>query len=362
MKTFTVGPVEPFKEISDAYKNAPCYFRTDEFSTLVLTNLTRLAALLGTSTKDGILYFTASGSGAMEAVVCNCLYPNEKVLVVNGGSFGKRFCDILSFYNFNFISIDIEFGSTLTPEILSHYDNQGFTSMFVNIHETSIGLLYDIKMISEFCKRNNMYLYVDAISSFLADEYVMDEYGVDATIISSQKGLCLSPGLSFVALSERQLEKCQQIKAKRNIYFDFSTYLSNIQRGQTPFTPAVGIMYEMRNMLDLIEKSGGLPSWLCGIEKKSHYFRDKASQKGFKYPAYPLSNMLTPLIFDTISAHKVFELLKNNYSIYVNPCSGKQAGSMIRVSHIGNLAEKDFDMLLYALDEVVTRYGDNPDR
>lgn len=360
MKTFTVGPVEPFKEIADAYKAAPCYFRTDEFSALVLNNLKRLATLMGTSTKDGILYFTASGSGAMEAVVCNCLYPAEKVLVINGGSFGKRFCDILRFYDFNFVSVDIEFGTTLTPEILSKYDGQGFTSLFVNLHETSIGLLYDINIISDFCKRNDLYLYVDAISSFLADEYAMDDYGVDATIISSQKGLCLSPGLSFVALSERQIEKCQQIKIKRNMYFDFSSYLANIKRGQTPFTPAVGIMHEMHNMLDLIEKNGGLTPWLQGIAGKSRYFRDKASQKGFKYPSYPLSNMLTPLVFDTISAHKVFELLKIHYGIYVNPCSGKQAERMIRVSHIGNLEEKDFDMLLDALEELVTNHGINP--
>ena len=80
---------------------------------------------------------------------------------------------------------------------LNQYENKDYTMLFVNLHETHTGQLYDIKMLSEFCKRNNLLFVVDAISAFLADEYDMDKYGIDLTIISSQKGLCLSPGMSF---------------------------------------------------------------------------------------------------------------------------------------------------------------------
>jgi aspartate aminotransferase-like enzyme len=75
------------------------------------------------------------------------------------------------------------------------------------LHETSTGQLYDIKMISKFCKKNNMYLIVDAISTFLCDEYHMDENDIDVTIISSQKGLCVAPGMSMVAINSRILKE-----------------------------------------------------------------------------------------------------------------------------------------------------------
>ena len=106
-----------------------------------------------------------------------------------------------------------------------------------------------------------MYLIVDAISTFMADDYEMDKYGIDVTIFSSQKGLCLSPGLSFVALSNRMKDKINECSPK-SMYFDFKLYLRDLPRGQTPFTPATFIMYELEAMLNLVDKMGGKKAWL----------------------------------------------------------------------------------------------------
>lgn len=353
MKHFIVGPVQMYPCTKEVYKNDTVYFRTIEFSNIVLDCLNRLSFLIGNNEKDSLIYLTASGTAAMEAVVENSVFEDDKVLVINGGTFGRRFCELLKHHNKNFDSINLNWGETLTSDLLYQFDNQNYTMLFVNLHETSNGQLYDIQLLSEFCKKNNMLLVVDAISTFLADDYDMEKYGIDATIISSQKGLCLSAGLSFISVSKRMKEKILSCSNVASSYFDLKDYFKNIERGQTPYTPAVNIIYELKAILDYIEATGGKEIWLKNIEAKAKYFRKKVLELGFEFPNYPLSNMLTPLIFKDIKASEIVKELKDRFQIYVNPCGGDLADKLIRISHIGNTTIKDIDDLLEKMQIVI---------
>ena len=345
-KLFTIGPVELYQRTKEVRLHNFIHFRTDEYSEIVKDTLSSLSCLLGNHTKDSLIYLAASGTAAMEATVENCVSDDDKTLVINGGSFGHRFCELLEFHHKNYSSIDIEWNEQLTQDHLDPYENKAYTMLFVNIHETQTGQLYNIKMLSDFCKRNNMLLVVDAISSFLADEYDMEKYGIDLTIISSQKGLCLSPGMSFVSFSKRMLEKIENMPLPASKYFDFKDYLKNITRGQTPYTPPVLVMYELKDMLELIEKEGGLNARLNFVKEKAEYFRKKAKELGLTIPNYPLSNALTPLYFKNINAYEIIQVLKDKYRIFVNPCGGNLAPHLLRVAHIGNTTIEDLDELL----------------
>lgn len=354
MKHFIVGPVEMYPCTKEIYKEDMVYFRTNDFSDIVLDCLSKLSNLIGNPNKESLIYLTASGTAAMEAVVENCVSDDDRVLVIKGGTFGKRFCELLKYHNKNFSSIDLAFGEALNKKHLENFENKGYTMFFVNLHETSVGQLYDINLIKEFCKRNNLELVVDAISTFLADDYDMNKNGIDVTITSSQKGLCLSAGLSFVSVSERMKEKIQNAKNSVTSYFNFKDYFKNIERGQTPYTPAVNVIFELRAILNFIEKFGGKEKWLSNIENKTKYFRKKAIEFGYKIPStYPLSNMLTPLIFDEISAGDVVRLLKDRHQIYINPCGGELADKMVRISHIGNTTIEDIVNLFENMNKIV---------
>ncbi len=355
MKRFTIGPVELYQSTKEVRLHDFVHFRTDEYSEIVKNSLSKLSSMLGNKTADSTIYLTASGTAAMEATIENCVQSFDKVLVINGGAFGHRFCELLEYHHKNYDSIDLKWNETLEYKHLMPYENKGFTMLFVNLHETHTGQLYDIKMISDFCKRNNMMLVVDAISTFLADEYDMEKYGIDLTIISSQKGLCLSPGVSFISFSKRMLEKLSY-PPPLSKYFDFIDYLNNIKRGQTPYTPAVFVMYELQDMLKLIEQEGGLKTRLAFVKQKAQYFRKKAKELGFYIPGYPLSNALTPLYFEDVDAYEVIQLLKNKYRIFVNPCGGDLSKNLLRVTHIGNTTIADiddlFDKLVLCVKEV----------
>lgn len=353
-KQFIVGPVELYESTKNVYHKNFTYFRTTEYGNMVKEILAKLNRIIGNTIPDSLIYLTASGTAAMEAVIENCCTRSDKALVINGGTFGKRFCELLEYHNVDFSQIKLEWDEALTSEHLTKFDNQGYTMLFVNLHETSTGQLYDMQILSDFCQKNNLLLIVDAISVILCDEYNMGKFGVDVTITSSQKGLCLSPGLSFISFSQRMLDRINKCEKTSSKYFDFKDYFENIRRGQTPYTPAVFIMYELADMLELIEKEGGKEARLNSIKEKCEYFRKKASKIGLKVPnSYPLSNMLTPLMFEDVNATDVLQILRERYHLYVNPCGGNLADKLCRVAHIGNTTIEDFDNLLEKLEIIV---------
>ena len=346
MRLFTVGPVEMLDEIRELGGEMVPYFRTAEFSELMLDTDRLLKKQMGAEELAKGIYLTASGSAAMEAAVLNCFSTEDKLLIVNGGSFGQRFVDICRIHSLPYEEIKLAAAEEFTAEHLAKYNPADFTGFLVNIDETSTGQLYDIGLISDFCRRGNLYLVVDAISSFLCDEYEMAKYDIDVTIISSQKGLCVPPGMSVVMLSERITEERVKKSRYASLYFDFKNYLHNFERGQTPYTPAVGICVQMNRALHLVEKEG-LANHLAHVQKVAVDFRSKAiEQLPVKLPAYPLSNAVTPLIFQQPIAYKVFETLKDEYDIFVNPTGGATHDTVLRVAHIGKTDTADNDMLL----------------
>ena len=193
---------------------------------------------------------------------------------------------------------------------------------------------------------------VDAISSFLCDPFDMDAYGVDAMIASSQKGPCVSPGMSMILLNERILKERVMKSDFRSLYFDFEPYLENFKRGQTPFTPAVGVCVELHAALCMIDRIG-LEKHLSNIEAVAKDFRSKLEGLPVSIPSYPLSNAITPVFFDEPIAYRVFEYMKERHGIYVNPTGGKLGETTFRVAHIGKTTVEDNSLLISRIKEAI---------
>lgn len=355
MKLFTIGPVEMFEEIKNIRRTQDIpYFRTKEFSNMMLDTDKILKKFIGTKENSQAIYLTASGTGAMEAVVLNCFSKNDKLLVINGGTFGQRFSEICTIHEIPFKEIKLQHDEKLSAQHFKKFENENFSGLLVNLHETSTGQLYDINLISEFCRQKNIFLVVDAISSFLCDPFEMDKFNIDAVITSSQKGLCVEPGMSVVILNEKIFSQRVLKSNLRSLYFDFKLYVENFKRGQTPFTPAVGICLEINAALHMIEKIG-LEQHLKNIKINAVDFRNKISALPLSIPNFPLSNAITPIIFNENIAYEIFERLKNDYDIFVNPTGGEFGKNSLRVSHIGNLTPSDNTILINHISEILRK-------
>ena len=248
----------------------------------------------------------------------------------------------------------MEMGEQLVREQLAPYENQGYTGFLVNLNETSTGVLYDIRLISDFCRRNRIFLLVDSISSFLADPFDMETLGVDAMITGSQKALACPPGISVIVLAPSAISRANRSKAK-TMYLNIKDALKNGERGQTPFTPAVAILRQINVRLKEIEAAGGVESENNRIKTQAEDFRNKIRNLPFEIVSKSLSNAVTPLHPLHASAYDIFLKLKDEYGIWICPNGGDLAEKVFRVGHIGHLTPDDNTTLVNAFKDLQRR-------
>ncbi|MBO4835874.1 MAG: alanine--glyoxylate aminotransferase family protein [Lachnospiraceae bacterium] len=357
MLNFTVGPVMSGESVREIGSQQVPYFRTPEFSEIMFENEALMKQFAGAEENARVVFMTGSGTASMEAAVVNVFTPADKVLVIDGGSFGHRFVEMLQIHAIPHEIIYPEFGQGITKEQLAPYEGKDFTGFLVNLDETSVGVLYDMELISQFCRRNGLFLVVDSISSFLCDPFDMKALGVQVMITGSQKALACPPGVSIIVLSEAAVQRVYATDPKC-MYLDLKLALKNGERGQTPFTPAVGTLLQIHQRLKEIEQAGGVDSEVKRIGGLAQYFRMRIAEEQlpFAIVSSSLPNAVTPLSpTNGTSAYSIFEVLKDEYEIWICPNGGDLADKVFRVGHIGALTEKDFDTLIDAWKDMQRR-------
>ena len=208
-----------------------------------------------------------------------------------------------------------------------------------------------MQLISDFCKRNNLFLIVDCISTFLADPFDMEALGADVMITGSQKALACPPGISVMVLSPKALARIEQIKCKCQ-YFDLKIALKNAERGQTPWTPAVSILRQINARLKEIDSNGGVEAEIARTASLANYFREHIKGLPFEIVSESLSNAVTPLHPTTASANDIFLKIKDEYGMWICPNGGDMKDTVFRVGHIGALTTADYDKLIDAFKDL----------
>jgi len=351
MLNFTVGPVMCSDEVRAVGGEQVPYFRTSEFSNIMFENESFMLKFAHAPEGSKAAFMTNSSTGSMEAVVMNCFTNKDKVLVINGGSFGQRFVELCEIHEIPYVSLNLNQGQRLTKDRLYEYDDQGFTGLLVNVDETSTGVLYDTEMIGDFCKKNKMFYVCDCVSSFLADPFNMDTCGCDVMITGSQKVLACPPGISIIILAPRAVEKVTNSKVK-SMYFNLADVLKNMERGQTPFTPAVGILLQINTRLKEIEAAGGAEVEISRVAAQAADFREKIKELPFELVSEAPANAVTSVHPLNADAYEIFLKLKDRYKIWICPNGGDMKSVVFRVGHIGYLNHDDNTTLINALKDM----------
>ena len=354
MLNFTVGPVMCSEAVCAVGGEQVPYFRTAEFSATMLENERLMLKFAKAPEGSKAVFMTNSSTGSMEAVVMNCFTEEDSVLVIDGGSFGHRFVELCEIHQIPHTVLKLAHGQKLTKERLYAYDGQAFTSLLVNIDETSTGVLYDSEMIGEFCRKNHLFYVCDCVSAFLADPFDMAACGADVMITGSQKVLACPPGISIIVLAPRAVERVTSRKV-RSMYFNLADALLNMQRGQTPFTPAVGILRQINARLREIEEAGGADAEIARVAEQAEDFRKKIRELPFEYVSESPANGVTPVHPLHADAYQIFLTLKDEYGIWICPNGGDMKSTIFRVGHIGHLSHEDNTTLINALKDMQKR-------
>jgi len=270
----------------------------------------------------------------------------DKVLVINGGMFGQRWFEMCKIYNKKTIAYSLPFGKKIIFKQLEQYIKSYKPNVILmQAVETSATQKFNVEAVGKLCKKYNTKFMVDAISTFLLDEYLMDKWNIDVSIISSQKGLGLAPGLSMVIFKSL-------FYGTQSYYFDLSKYLNLSGDLGLPFTPNILVLKQLNYRLKEVIKLG-LNKTIKKAEILAKDFRKKIKDLPFTLIAETPSNCATGLYTKRTDVKKLFKhLLTKN--IYFVP-SGGEAGKKFIVGHMGNLTVNDNTVLVRELKKWLKR-------
>ncbi len=192
-------------------------------------------------TQEDLFILTASGTGAMEAAAVNVLKRGDRVLSAVNGAFGQRFADIAASVGAEVEIFPGDWGKALDLDKLEEALSQGTYRAITVIHcETSTAVLNDLQAIARLRDRlqPQALLLVDAISSLGAAKLPVDKWGLDVVVTGSQKVLAAPPGLAMVSFNQRAWDAHKSSDVSR-YYWDFTKYKTFMEKGETPYTPAI---------------------------------------------------------------------------------------------------------------------------
>ena len=325
------------------------YMRTQEFSDITLESERILLDLIHCTGGRTIIY-TGSGTGAMSAVVENYVSTKGKAFVIDGGSFGHRWWDLCRYYGIEVVDYKVPFAHDIDYEDLDKRVAAERPGVFLcQHHETSSGQLFDLRIISDICHKYGVSLVVDVISSFLAEELSMDELGIDICITSTQKGLNIPPGLSVLFFSSALNE---YPFAHKGYYWDFEDNLSNLRRGQTPFSPATILFLQLHARLKQLQAQGGASVNIAEVHHRCEVFRCLCKQYGWEVPAEVPSYAITGFQTKDTADRVIFRGLIDKYDTYIMP--GGIPG-FYRVSHMGLQTDEELRELASRIREFEPR-------
>lgn len=236
--------------------------RGTEFAELLRETTSGLATLIGT--RGEVLLLTGSGTGGLEAVVVNTLSPGDRVLAVSIGAFGDRFASIAEQFGASVERLEVEWGSAVDPGQLASRlaDRAPFRAVLLTHNETSTGVANPLRELAAVvhAAHGAPLLLVDGISGLGAMPFDMDDWGVDAVVSASQKAWMASPGIAIAALGSRAWDAIETAQMPR-FYWDFREVRSWAQKGQTPWTPAVSVLFGLRVGVARLLAEGREATW-----------------------------------------------------------------------------------------------------
>ncbi|HSL69973.1 MAG TPA: alanine--glyoxylate aminotransferase family protein, partial [Longimicrobiales bacterium] len=250
-KFFLPGPTEVRPAILEAMTQPMIGHRVPEMEALMGHIQPGLRSVFRTTRP--VYVSASSATGLMEGAIRNGA--RRRVLSLVNGAFSERFFKIAQASGMQADPLEVEWGQIHTAEMLQNALRRGIYDAVTVVHsETSTGALNPIRDLAEVTRAaGDVVLLVDCVSSLAGAPFETDEWGVDFVLTGSQKAFALPPGLAFGVAQLNVLERAKT-KTDRGVYFDFLEYEKNIQKNQTPNTPAVSLMYALAAQLDRIRE------------------------------------------------------------------------------------------------------------
>ncbi|MBE0415137.1 MAG: alanine--glyoxylate aminotransferase family protein [Dehalococcoidia bacterium] len=354
------GPTPLPDEVLQAMKRQMINHRGPQFAEMFHEVTATLKEMF--QTKGDLLILTGSGTGGMEASIVNTLSPGDKVLSLSNGAFGERFADIAEAFGAQVERLRFEWGRAVDPQAvrqaLSH--DTGIKAVLVTHNETSTGVTNDLASISAVVREFEKLLLVDAISSLGAIDLPVDAWGCDVVITGSQKAWMAPPGLAMVSVSERAWQAHAQARMPR-CYWDFARAKRFLEKGQTPWTPALSTIYALAAALELLQREG-LKNIVARHARVGAKAREGVKSLGlslFPEDSYASNTVTAVRAPEGLDVKRLLKSLREEYNTILAGGQQRLEGKIFRIGHLGYVNEDDIEAVLEALRVALPQAGFN---
>ena len=354
------GPTPIPPEVYLAQGSPLVYHRGPGFGRLMSDVTARLRELYRTERAD-VLLMTSSGTGGLESAIQNLFSQGDEVLVPRAGFFSDRWAKLAEAHGLVVRTVEYDWGRRVVPtEIAAALAERPAKAVLLTQSETSTGVIQPIRELAEVARAAGALVVVDVVSSLGAVPFAFDEWGVDVAVGGSQKALSASPGIAFVAISERAWQ-AQGGATLPRFYFDWSTYkrYADMPHPENPWTPAVSVMQGLHAALELYFQDG------VEVALQRHRMLSRAVKEGVQALGLDLfgegleDNWTVTAIRapDGIDADTIGDKIRTDFGCVLAPGQGPLKGTVFRIGHFGYFSELDIIRGLAALEMTLERLG-----
>jgi len=310
-------------------------------------------------TKNEVLIFASSGTGAMEGAITNMLSPGDRAICVKSGKFGERWANICKAYGVQSVNIDIPWGDVLEPSEIEKAlkANPDIKAVYATATETSTGTRFPIQEVAAIVKNYpNTIMVVDAITGLGVFEIAQDDWGIDVLVGGSQKALMLPPGLAFAGVSDKAWE-FNKTSTIPKFYFNWAKELANLQKNQTNFTPAISLIMGLRESLRMM-KEEGRENIFRRIDILARATREGAMALGLKVFAKSPSPAVTAIVApEGIDGQAIYKTLWKKYGVTGAGGQDQLKGKIFRIATLGYADKYDVITAMSALEFTLRDLG-----
>lgn len=350
-KLFIPGPIEVPEDTRNAQAKPMIGHRDKEFSQMFVRVTEKLKKVF--QTNYDVFVSTSSATGLMEGAVRNAV--SKRVLSCINGAFSQRWYQIALENGKEADPLEVEWGKAIRAEMIKEKLKTGRYDAVTLVHnESSTAVMSPIEEISEVMKEfPDVMLLVDAVSSFGGYPFCPDKLGIDVLLAGAQKALACPPGIAVCSVSPKCLEKAKTVK-NRGTYFDFVAFKKYIEKGQTPNTPAISLIYALEVQLDKIIKEGLENRYRRHLEmaKYTRQWGIERFGKLFAEPGYESVTLTAIVNTRGISIKDLIENLRTKGYLISNGY-GDLKEKNFRIAHMGECTLNELKTLLSTIDEIL---------
>jgi alanine-glyoxylate transaminase/serine-glyoxylate transaminase/serine-pyruvate transaminase len=351
----TPGPTNVPDRVLHAIGQPTIDHRSPAFVALTREVLDGLKGVFGT--KGPVVIFPSAGTGAWEAALVNTLSPGDKVLAVETGEFARLWAEVATRLGIEAEVVAGDWTRGVDPaavqQVLEHDHDRRIRAVLVVHNETSTGVTSRIDLVRKAMSaaRHDALLFIDTVSSLASIDVRHDEWGVDVTLSSSQKGLMLPPGLSFQAISDKALAAARTARLPKS-YWSWEPMFAANASGFFPYTPATNLLFGLREALRMLNEEG-LPQVFARHRRLAEATRAAAGAWALENVCRnpeEYSPIVTALAMPEGHDSEAFRtLVRERFSVTLGAGLGRLKGRVFRIGHLGDFNEP---MLMAALSAV----------